>query len=199
VIDTIKRLRWKPVLAGLLCFVCAGPPIWLSIVIASGTNYYPFLQRYLPYTIVGTCITIAMSILSFIGGYYALRRKHFNRAMTGAIAALAAISIMFFWIGAEQDPSHQDIFWQQVYIAVPVTGFSMVAIAAAVLTGKKSVYIPLTSVLVAANIGMDYYFFYANIRYHIDNPFITFYPIMLAGLGGLFPVILLVLSRKEFD
>jgi hypothetical protein len=198
VIDTIKTLRWKPVLAGVLCFVCAGPPIWVSIIITSVTNYYFFLQRHLPYVIVGVCITIALSILGFIGGYYTLKRTHFVRAMTGAIAAAAAMSIMFFWIGAEQDPSSNINFWRQVYIAVPVSGASMVAIAAAVLTGKKSVYIPLTSVLVAANIGMDYYFFYASVRYHIDNPFVEFFPIMLAGLGGLFPVILLILSRREF-
>jgi len=140
-----------------------------------------------------------MSILGFIGGYYVLRRKHFERAFTGAIAALAAFSIMFLWIGAEQNPSHVVDFWRQVYIAVPVSGVSMVAIAAAALTGKKSVYIPLISFLVAANIGMDYYFFYTGITDQENNPFITFYPIMLAGLGGLFPVILLVFSRKEFD
>jgi hypothetical protein len=198
VIDTIKKLRWKSVLAGLLCFVCAGPPIWVSIIITSATNYYYFLQRYLPYTIVGVCITIAMSILGFIGGYYALRRKHFERAMTGAIASLATISIMFFWIGAEQDPSSSVDFWRQVYIATPVTGVSVVAIAAAVLTGKKSVSIPLTAFLVAANIGMYYYFFYAGITDQENNPFVEFFPIMLAGLGGLFPVILLVLSRKDF-
>lgn len=197
-IDTIKKLRWKPLIAGLLCFVCAGPPIWLGIIITSSTNYYPFLQRYLPYAIAGTCITIAMSILGFIGGYYALRRTHFERALTGAIAALSAISIMFFWIGAEQDPSSSVDFWRQVYIAVPVSGVSMVAIAAAVLTCKKSVYIPLTAFLAAANIGMDYYFFYAGITDQENNPFITFYPIMLAGLGGLFPVILLALSREDF-
>ena len=197
-IDTIKTLRWKPVLAGLLCFVCAGPPIWVSIVIASGTNYYYFLQRYLPYVIVGVCITIALSILGFIGGYYTLKRMHFERANTGTIAAAVAMSIMFFWIGAEQDPSHVVDFWRQVYIAVPVSGVSIVAIAAAVLTGNKSVYIPLTSVLAAANIGMDYYFFYAGFTDQVNNPFITFYPIMLAGLGGLFPVILLILSRREF-
>ena len=139
-----------------------------------------------------------MSILGFIGGYYALRRNHFERAMTGSIAAALAMSIMFFWIGAEQDPSSNTNFWQQAYIAVPVSGISMVAIAAAVLTGNKSVYIPLTSVLVAANIGMDYYFFYAGITDQVNNPFVEFFPIMLAGLGGLFPVILLILSRREF-
>ena len=197
-IDTITKLRWKSVLAGLLCFVCEGPPIWVSIIITSATNFYPFLQRYLPYAIAGACITIAMSILGFIGGYYTLKRTHFVRAMTGAIAAAAAMSIMFFWIGSEQDPSSSVDFWRQVYIAVPVSGTSMVAIAAAVLTGKKSVYIPLTSFLAAANIGMDYYFFYASVRYHIDNPFVEFFPIMLAGLGGLFPIILLILSRREF-
>jgi hypothetical protein len=199
VIDNIKKLRWKPIIAGLLCFVCAGPPIWLSIIITSSTNYYSFLQRFLPYTIVGACITIAISILGFIGGYYALRRRYFERSLTGGVAALAAISIMFFWIGALQDPSHVLSFWWQVFIAVPVMGLSVVAIAAAVLTGKKSVYIPLTTFLVTANIVMGYYFFYAGITDQTNNPFVEFYPIMLAGLGSLAPVILLVLSRKEFN
>ena len=112
---------------------------------------------------------------------------------------MAAISIMFFWIGAEQDPSHVIDFWRQVYIAIPIMGVSLVAIAAAVLSGKKSVYIPLTAFLVTANIGMDYYFFYAGITDQTNNPFVEFYPIMLAGLGGLAPVILLALSRKEFN
>lgn len=170
----------------------------MSIIITSAVNYYPFLQRHLPYTIFGACITIAMSLLGFIGGYYALRRTHFERAMTGGIAALAAFSITFFWIGAEQDPSSSVDFWRQVYIAAPVTGVSIVAIVAAVLTGKKSVYIPLTALLLIANFVMDYYFFYAGITDQENNPFITFYPIMLAGLGGLAPVILLILSRREF-
>ena len=75
----------------------------------------------------------------------------------------------------------------------------MVVISAAVLTGKKSVYIPLTILLVLVNIGMDYYFFYAGITDQENNPFVEFFPIMLTGLGGLFPVILMVWSRREFE
>lgn len=139
------------------------------------------------------------SMLGIAGGYYAMRRKHFKRALTGGMAALAAISITFFWIGAEQRPAYTDDFWRQVYIAIPVMGVSVVGITAAVLTGKKSVFIPLTAFLILANIGMDYYFFFAGIREKLNNPPMGFYPIMLAGLGGMVPVILLILSRREFE
>jgi hypothetical protein len=199
VIDVIKTLRWKPVLAGLLCFVCAIPPVYFAVEIPLGAATHYFLEKYLPYTVAGSFMLLITCVLGIAGGYYAIRRRHFKRAMTGGIAALAAISITFYWIGALQDPSHHNIFWQQVFIAVPVAGISLVSITAAVLSGKKCVYIPLTALLLTANFTMDYYFFCAGITDQENNPFITFYPIMLAGLGGLFPVILLALSRKESD
>jgi NhaP-type Na+/H+ and K+/H+ antiporter len=198
VIDTVKKLRWKPLIAGLLCFVCAGPPIWLSIVITSVTNYYFFLQRYLPYTIIGACITIAISVLGFIGGYYALRRRYFERALTGGVAALAALSIMFFWIGALLNPSSSTDFWGQVFIVIPCFFLSMIVAVRLFLSEKKRVSVPATVFLVAADIAAGIYFFLVKVQDSRNYSPLEFYPIMLAGLGGLAPVILLILSRREF-
>ena len=127
-----------------------------------------------------------------------MRRRYFERALTGGVAALAALSIMFFWIGALLNPSSSTDFWGQVFIVIPCFFLSMIVAVRLFLSEKKRVSVPATVFLVAADIAAGIYFFLVKVQDSRNYSPLEFYPIMLAGLGGLAPVILLALSQKDF-
>jgi hypothetical protein len=106
---------------------------------------------------------------------------------------------MFFWIGAQQEGVLSDGAYQQVFIAFPVIGLSIVVASAAFLSRRKPVYVPVILCVAVIDIMMGYYFYHAGIQGLRNYHPVVFYPIMLAGLAGLIPVVLVAMSRDDFE
>jgi len=90
---------WKPTVAGILDIIsgAAGLIAVFGLIIAisiTGSFYITETEqipKFVPFLLTGIAITIAiLSILSLVGGIYALQRKKWGLALAGSISAIFA-------------------------------------------------------------------------------------------------------------
>lgn len=90
---------WKPTVAGILNIVsgAVGLVCVFGLIIAIGVTggfYIPGTEqipRFVPFLLTGIAIPLAIvSILSLIGGIYAVQRRKWGLALAGSISAIFA-------------------------------------------------------------------------------------------------------------
>lgn len=93
------EMTWKPTLAGILNIVsgAVGLVAVIGLVIAisvTGGFYIPGTEQipvFVPYLLTGIAIPLAvLSILSLIGGIYAVQRRKWGLGLAGSISAIFA-------------------------------------------------------------------------------------------------------------
>ena len=182
--------KWKPITAGIISIlfgVVAFPPA-LFIPFIVGITFYSHF--YFPHAVSGGGIVILTGVVAIIGGINAVRRKRFHLALTGSVASCVAftLAILFMFYNGNI---------HETFIALPVMGIVIIA-AVAIARNRKLAIIALIA-LVIANSSVGYYFFiYKWIGYDYHIP-IRLEPLMALSAIGLIPIVLTLLSRKEFE
>ena len=95
---TIKR-TWMPTVTGILDIISGATGLiavfgLIIAVLITGGLFIPgteYIPGFVPSLLTGIAVLIAIfSILSLVGGIYALQRKKWGLALTGSIAAIFA-------------------------------------------------------------------------------------------------------------
>ena len=90
---------WKPTVAGVLNIVAGSVGLVAVIgliiaIIITGGSYLPGtdeIPKFVPYLLIGIAVPLAIfSVLSLLGGIYAVQRKVWWLALTGSITAIFA-------------------------------------------------------------------------------------------------------------
>jgi len=108
---------WKPMVAGILDIIsgAVGFIAVAGLIIAIGITggfYIPgteYIPKFVPSLLTGIAVPLAIfSILSLVGGIYALRRKIWGLALAGSIATvlfsqlLGILAIIFIALSEEE-------------------------------------------------------------------------------------------------
>lgn len=91
---------WKPMVAGILDIISgavglvAVVGLIIAIGVTGGSAYFPgkgAIPEFVPSLLTGIAVPLAiLSILSLVGGIYAVQRKIWGLALAGSIAAIFA-------------------------------------------------------------------------------------------------------------
>jgi hypothetical protein len=96
----IMEKTWKPTVAGILNIISGAVGsiavfgLIIAIIVTSGVAYIPGTEDvpiFVPSLLTGIAVPLAIfSILSLVGGIYAVQRKLWGLALAGSIAAIFA-------------------------------------------------------------------------------------------------------------
>ena len=91
---------WKPIVAGILAIISGAVGaiavfgLTIAIIVTSGVAYIPGTEdvpTFVPSLLTGIAVPLAIfSILSLVGGIYAVQRKLWGLALAGSISAIFA-------------------------------------------------------------------------------------------------------------
>jgi len=183
------RPTWKPTTAGIISIICgvvAFPP---ALIVPFLVGMMFISHYYFPQAVGGGVITILSGVAAIIGGINAIRRKRFHLALTGAVASCVALTLAVFFFRYEGTP-------YETFIALPIMGIAIIAAVALARNRKLAIFALIALVIVETFVGY-YYFIHMWKGYAHRTPFLI-YPHIAFSIIGVVPIVLILLSRKEF-